>query len=498
MFSNSDTVKLIFGFKMKQLRQQKDLSYQQLSQLTGLSLSYLHDIETGKKYPKTDKILVLAKALDTDYDYLVSLQASKKLQPVIDLLQSNFLTVFPLELFGISSAKIIELLMHTPDKVNAFISTILKIIRNYQLQGEDFYKVALRSYQNMHDNYFEELEQAVQQFRLESGCTNAAIRTKELERALLERYGIQIDRKQLAKQATLKYIRSFYEKENRLLFLNAGLSEAQENYLLGRELGFQFLQLKERPYETRMVEITSFDQLLNNFKASYFSVALLMDELEMVADVERLARQERWQPQLFLNLLDKYNVTPEMLIQRLTNILPKHFEINNLFFLRFFSKEDLQKFQMTKEMHLSQLHNPHANELDEHYCRRWVSISIIRRLKAIQHLERQQTIADAQISRYWNTDNEYLCLSIAKPDQDNPQQSVSVTIGLLLTDKLRRLFRFLNDPALKIKDVHTTCERCPIPDCEARAAAPIVIEHRSELVEMKEALEKLREVVSVS
>lgn len=78
MLNNEEIIKLIFGLKIKYLRQQKQYSYQQLSNLTGLVVSYLHDIEKGKKYPKVDKINVLADALGVDYNYLVSTQASKK------------------------------------------------------------------------------------------------------------------------------------------------------------------------------------------------------------------------------------------------------------------------------------------------------------------------------------------------------------------------------------------------------------------------------------
>ncbi|MFT6865701.1 MAG: transcriptional regulator with XRE-family HTH domain, partial [Cyclobacteriaceae bacterium] len=62
MISDNDLVKLILGFKIKHLRLQKKVSYQELSQATGLSVSYLNDIEKGKKYPKPDKIRVLAQA----------------------------------------------------------------------------------------------------------------------------------------------------------------------------------------------------------------------------------------------------------------------------------------------------------------------------------------------------------------------------------------------------------------------------------------------------
>lgn len=495
---NINTVRLIFGFKVSYLRQEKGLSYSQLSQKTGLSLSYLHDIEKGKKYPKMDKILALADALDVTYDYLVSLKANKKLQPIIDLLNSDFLKVFPLEMFGLQTSKILELFVNTPDKVTAFINTIIKIVRNYHLRGEDFYRAALRSFQDMHDNYFEEIEQSVEKLCEEQQLKSWEIPTTEqLEHILKNKFKITIDREYLSQQRKLRNIRSVFIKKDKKLLLNDKLENSQENFLLAKEIGYQQLGLKKRPYETRMIEVESFEKLLANFQASYFSVALLMNENEIVKDIRKLADNPTWQPELLTNLLKKYNVTPEMLMQRLANILPKHFEINSIYFLRIYGGADLRTYEMTKEMHLSQLHSPHASNSKEHYCRRWISINIIRRMKATQHLDDNENpiFADAQISKYWQTDNDYLCLSIAKPDKENPRESISVTIGLLMNERLRSLFRFISDPNLRIKEVHTTCERCGIPDCMARAAPPISIERAREKEKLKEKLREMKKGV---
>ena len=494
MRKDIDTVKLTFGLKIHQLRQDMGLSYQQLSDRTGLAISYLHNIEKGKKYPKADKILLLAKALDTDYNYLVSLDGDSRLKPIIDLINSDFLKVFPLDLFGIKLPKLMELLSAAPDKVNAFITTVIKIIRNYHLQGEDFYKAALRSYQDFNNNYFGDIEAAVAKFKKKAKIAeNALLSPSDLE-LLLADFGIRVNKTYLPQQKTLKELRSFYSSSKKVLFLNTQLSDAQSSFLLGKELGFQVLALKERPYETRMTEVDSFDKLLNNFKASYFSVALLMDERAIVKDVEQIRKWGSWSGKAFLQLFKKYNVTSEMLIQRLANILPQHFGIEDLFFLRFFAGPDLQKFEMTKEMHLSQLHLPHANQLDEHYCRRWVSINSIRQLKTMQSIENlDEPIISAQTSKYWGTSNAYFCISIAKPSHDNAQDSTSVTIGLLVNDKLRRLFRFLDDPQLPVKNVHTTCERCGISDCGARAVPPTVLQHDKLRSKIKNALDELEQ-----
>jgi transcriptional regulator with XRE-family HTH domain/predicted transcriptional regulator len=491
MIKEEDIIKLVFGLKIKYLRLQRQLSYQDMADLTGLSLSYLHDIENGKKYPTTKKIVHLADSLSVDYDELVSLKkAPKKLQPIVDLLRSDFLNLFPSDMFGIELSKVLELFSNAPDKLNAFLGTIFTITRNYQMRQEHFYMAALRSYQDMHDNYFGEIEAQVHRFKKENSLPDTPpFKASRLEAVLRKAFDIRIDRGSICKQEELAGIRSYFVPETMTLHLNKGLSPEQEAFLIGRELGFQFMQLTDRPYETRLLRPGHFELLLNNFKASYFSVALLMDEQSITEDMRQIFGKDTWQEDAFTLLLEKYAVTPEMLLQRLTNILPKHLGIKDLFFLRMSGSEDLKLFTMTKELHLSRQHNPYANELNETYCRRWVSVTILKRLRSM-HPTPKSPITDAQISRYWKSPNEYLCISLAKAEQG--KKSVSVTIGLMLNDNLRNHVRFLNDRNLKLRTVNTTCQRCDMPDCAERQAAPSIIERENDIRQIFSALENLK------
>jgi XRE family transcriptional regulator, fatty acid utilization regulator len=74
------------------------------------------------------------------------------------------LTELPFEIFGISPADLLELLSDAPTKLSAFISTIIEIGRSYNMSVEQFYFAVLRSYQEMHDNYFPEIEEEVDRF----------------------------------------------------------------------------------------------------------------------------------------------------------------------------------------------------------------------------------------------------------------------------------------------------------------------------------------------
>ncbi|QNK63841.1 ImmA/IrrE family metallo-endopeptidase [Pedobacter sp. PAMC26386] len=491
MITNNDSVRLILGLKVKSLRQEKGLSYQQLAEQTGMSLSYVHDIETGKKFPKADKILSLAKILGVDYDYLVSLRANKKLQPIIDLINSDFINAIPWEHFGLTPAALLDLFSNTPDKVTAFISTLLKISRSYQLSKENFYNAALRSYQDLQDNYFEAIEDTVRNFREEYQWEETLQINIAVLETVLNSIDIQVNRKRMNTMDALNGLRSFYSNTNKVFYINKGMTPAQEKFLLAREIAFQYLSITERPFETIIQHSDSFDMMLNNFKASYFAVALLMQEEKFVEDVKSIMMQIKWNDQAWLNLCNLYDVTPEMMIQRLTNILPKHFGIDQLFFLRISGNVKKDEYEITKELHLSQLHNPYANATHEHYCRRWVSITSLKNTATLVDSKKYKyPVVEAQISQYWQTHNRYLCISISKPARKKDEM-ISVTIGLLIDQKLLQSMSFVNDMTIPVKTVHTTCERCGIMDCLERAAPPIEIFKEQQQEQINKALKQL-------
>jgi transcriptional regulator with XRE-family HTH domain/predicted transcriptional regulator len=492
MFNNNDSVRLIFGLKIKTLRQQQGLNFQQLSKVTDIAVSYLHDIENGKKYPKADKIITLAKALKVDYDYLVSLNATKRLQPIIELLNSDFMNVIPWSHFGLNPSSLLELFANTPDKVTAFISTLLKLSRSVQMSKENFYTSALRSFQDIHDNYFEELETASRQFRVKAKMKDALpVNAEIMELNLKKHFDIIVDRSALSHQSPLQEIRSYYSICKKVLYLNKGLTVTQEKFLIGREIAFQFLNLQPRPYQTMVQDAESFDVLLNNFKASYFSSALLMPEDIFTEDIRKITSSQKWTEKSWVDLIAKYDVTPEMLMQRLTNILPSHFGIDQLFFLRMSGTVAEDYYDMTKELHLSQLHNPYANALNEHYCRRWVAISSMQEVHdKMQNDNYKSPVIQAQTSQYWQTHNRYFCLSFAKPIANSDKIS-SVTIGILIDSKSIQTLPFINDHTVPVRTVHTTCERCGIMDCRERIYNAVFIEKDQVKNEVEQALKLL-------
>lgn len=482
MATEREKVRLIFGLKLKQLRTEAGISTYELANRTGLSPSYITEIEKGKKYPKTEKVFALAKALETDYDSLVSLKVSKQLEPVLELLNSNILSELQLDMFGLEPGYFLEIMANAPAKMSAFISTLIEIGRNYDMRVEQFYFSVLRAYQEMHGNYFDDLEQEADRFLTThplpaDGQPNGDHANSDwLTDVLTSVYTCRITYYDQITQPALTGLRSVFLPEKNELLINRRLSAEQRAFTLAREVGYHWLKLTVRPLESSVIEARSFDEVLNNSKASYFARAVLIPRQQLLEQLTRIVSQPDWQDDRLVDAMRPFAVTPEMFLLRVTNLLTSQFGLNDLFFLRFNHPLGSQRFDLAKEMHLSKLHTPHGTALDEHYCRRQVAITILTDLDAQQQANtwNGQPLCRTQITNYVTDQTAYFVISVAKPSPPKAENS-SISIGFPLDDHLRSTFAFLNDPAIPRTDVGGTCERCPIADCTVRAAPPVVL-----------------------
>ena len=494
MAINTDNVKLVFGLKLKQLRLDKGLSLSELSQKSGLSLSYINEIEKGKKYPKSDKIIALANAMDVDYDTLVSLKLSKRLEPISELLSSNILTELPLELFGIDPANLLEILTDAPTKISAFVGTLIEIARNYNMSIEKFYFSALRTYQEMHDNYFEDIELDAEQFLATHLIPEEVLLDETSLAAILTnhyQYKIEdINEKINPEFASVRSLTIPGVQGYRLL-INTHLSSVQRAFIYGREIGYHYLNLKNRLHTTALVEAESFEQLLNNFKASYFASALIIKRKLLVPKLADFFALKTWQPDKLIEMIHEFNTTPESFFYRISNVLPNHFGINQIFFSRFNNFAGQNLFDMTKEMHISRKHYPHTVR-DEHYCRRWVALTILNDLaESSEQKPESNILCKAQKSTYVDSQDDYLVISFAQPMATTPNLNVSVSMGIYLDEQTREKLHFVNDPGIPSRLVNQTCERCSLFDCRERIAAPIILQKRHKNEALRKALKRM-------
>jgi transcriptional regulator with XRE-family HTH domain len=495
MSAKTQNERIVFGLKVKQLRQEQGLSFSDLSAASGMSVSYLNEIEKGKKYPKAEKITALAKALHIAPDELTSPDLKASLAPVGDLLQSNFLNELPLELFGIELSKVIEIIANAPKRVGAFISTLVELSRNYALREENFYFGALRSYLEMHNNYFEEIEQQVDAFLKKHPIDSQVASPANALALLLEkRFGYTIVDQGLDAYPELQDLRSVYQPKAKTLLLNSRLTEMQKAFQLGKELGFQYLGLKQRANTSSLLKVNSFEEVLSHFKAGYFSAAILIQREPFLEDLRHLFAQDQWDDSLLLGLAEKYMASPETVFQRMTNLIPQYLGIKKLFFVRFTHATESDRFLVDKELHLDGRHHPHSSGLFEHYCRRWLSLSLLKDLRSKQ-VQNPSTgnIAGIQRATYHGTKDEYLCLTLARPAYPSPDKNVSVTLGILIDGSLKKKIHFLNDPNIPNTEVSNTCERCPIQNCDVRAARPVIVDLKDKRWKVQNALDKIEE-----
>lgn len=487
MNSESDFIKTVFGLKLKQQRQKKNWSLQDLAVKTGLSKSYLNEIENGKKYPKHDKIIQLSEALSCTFDDLVSTKLDKSLAPFNEILQSDFFKEVPLELFGINKNNLISIISDAPKKVTAFINALIEISQNYNLGKERFYFAVLRSFQELYDNYFPEIEEKVDLFTRENQLQPGKdLKSDILEAILAEKFSYTIQSEDFEKYGTLDNLRSLFIPEKKLLLLNQKLEKDQKTFILAKEIGFNVLELKNRPNTYSWLDFGSFEEILNNFYASYFAGALLISKEPVIEKTAEFFQQNNWEPKNFESLISSFTHSPETFYYRLTNILSAEMGIKDLFYLCLVKKKNSDKIQILKELHLNHQQAPHANATNEHYCRRWIAV------KNLGDLKENETLTDAQVSHYKDQGISYLVISTSQKNPFSDGSNRSYCLGILLNSQTIKKIGFIKSPSLKTINVGVTCESCSIADCEVRQAPPVRLEKEHFNMSMKSSVEKIR------
>ena len=479
-----DRLRLILGVKLRALRQAHGLGLKAVAKKAGLSVSYLSEIEQGKKYPRADKLVDLAFALGVAYDDLVSLRVDRGLDAVKGAIESPFLRAFPFGLFGVEPEIVVNLLAGMADRGEALVRAVSDLGRAYDARVEDVLLAALRAYQQMHANRFPDLEAAAERLRTRLALGPAP--TAAALRDVLERdAGYTVDTETLPAHAELSTLRSVLvptpdggDARGPTLYVNGRLLDEQLAFVYAREIGFRELGAAHRPLTSSWIQVDRFEQVLDNFRGSYVAGALLLPAAVVDAAIVRLAEAETWDGAGLVSFLARTRSTPEMLFHRLTQRVPEALGLDELFFLRLHQPAGTDALALTKSFNLSRVPVPHGVADDEHYCRRWSSSVALRELdrREARAAGRGEPwgglVVAAQRQHFLAENAEFFVVSVARPLSLQPGTHSAVSLGLLRTRATRRRVRFWDDPALPLVDVSLTCERCPLADCRVRAAPP--------------------------
>ena len=114
--SGKFNLRYIVGMKFRCFRQEKEFGLKQFAGLTGLSTSYINEIEKGRKYPKAEIIMMLVEGIGVEYDDLVSISMTGRLSQISGLfffISSRFI---PFSAFGITFENVVEKVNQTCER----------------------------------------------------------------------------------------------------------------------------------------------------------------------------------------------------------------------------------------------------------------------------------------------------------------------------------------------------------------------------------------------
>jgi transcriptional regulator with XRE-family HTH domain len=497
---------------LKRRRREKKFNRYDVSERANISPSFYSELETGRKSASSETLRRITKALDMSIDELRTDHYDAALEALLDFQDPD-----------IAIKEGIELLDKAPHLAKAIPRLLANVARAYDRgsKKEVIYPILLRDFQEENLNHFPDIEEEARRFLDEH--PPRGIRPDEHDLYGILRYVFKYTIKSQHNFNEHRYqhlpvIRSMWLRKGgqNYLLLNQKLLSSQKAFQLAKEIAYNlpFLRSKEtlahRVPTSPRLGVHSYTQILNAFKASYFAGAILMPQEPLEADLAEFFAQERFEPERLRAMLDKYHVTPEMLLHRFTEILPgKRFGIKKLHFLRFEHDRSHQHgplewyvFSLTKLLNLDSLRFPYVESSGEKYCRRYNAIHAIRDMRQAladgsltEEALYDRPMIRAQRSRFANEayrDNTYLCITMARPLTLQPDLLLSVSIGFVIDEHFKKTVRFWNDTtrvepqANDVIEVGHTCQRCPLDatQCTDRAAEAVIFREEERNKEM--------------
>src|SRR5690606_26997434 len=136
-------------------------------------------------------------------------------------------------------------------------------------------------------------------------------RSHRLQQLLQEQFQYDIRELDLVFYGASGKLRSLYIPEKKLLLLNTLLTENQKTFILAKEIGFQVMNLQTRPHTYSWLDFRSFEELLNNYYASYFAGCLLIPRRILTQKITDFLQLPQWEPEYFEQLTAEFTDSPE-------------------------------------------------------------------------------------------------------------------------------------------------------------------------------------------
>jgi hypothetical protein len=232
--------------------------------------------------------------------------------------------------------------------------------------------------------------------------------------------------------------------------------------------------------------VHSFAEVLHNYQAGYFAVALLIDQHEFMGRLEQAVQDPDWRGGSLRDWLDLYFVSADVLFQRM-NVLSGLRGFGRTYFRRIAYSPGENRSRIEKELHLYREDRHYAGRLNESYCRRWLATQLAGRLAAGPS---EGSLTGMSRVRFSAEGPEWLCLGMARPGR-RPGEWTGLEIGLQLDDHARAMFPFWEAEDIPQQTIGLTCERCPDKQCKDRLAAPVVLEQKERRQAMRDRLREI-------
>ena len=401
---NSSLDPLVFGQRLRHLRQQRELTLSDLGDLVGRQAPYLSRLENGKREPTLTLIGALADALDvTPGELLDPAPPTRRAELEVAIERAQDDPVYRrlgLDRFPLSRRISDDVLEH----VLSLYAELRRVsaVRAQTPEEARKHNAELRSMMRERDNYFADIEQSARSALESVDYTGDGHLTARVIDDLASHFGFRV----IAVPHLPSGLRSLADLRRGRLFVH---ERERVGTLLSRSIVAQSLG----HFALGHSEPGSFGEFLQQrVEANYFAGALLVPE---VAAVRYLRRAKQAHDLNVEDLAEHFFVSYEMAAHRFTNLATRHLDIAT-HFLR--SDEQGVIWKAYENNGVPFPADPDGAIEGQRVCRRWGTRRVF---ESDQRRAARFQYTDTPAGTFW-------CTTVREAGRE-PQHAVTVGVG---------------------------------------------------------------------